>query len=452
MSPPTDDRPSVDSRLPRRVFIDASHTFGSGRNTGVQRVVRNICRYLPAIAGEHSTAVVVQTARGFVKLTPDEVSASCAQANAVKSNIATVLPPAYIRWVNRLCRIPGLRALRPALLPPAGKLGAFQLPVKILERARQFKRSRRTPVTFRTGDLLLLPDAYWAKSEVWMSAAHAKRQGACVIGVLYDLIPITHPHLVAECEPSAFTAYLRQQTTQADFIIAISQTVRDEVRRILPAIAATERVPVPSVGAFELGAHFSQPAGLIRSAVQRIFPGPGYDNPYLMVATFDPRKNHSLLLDAFEHIWQRDPTRQLCLIGDRGNRSATLLERIERHPRLNAQLHVLHDASDAELAFCYQRAQAVLMPSLVEGFGLPIVEALWHGRHVFASDTPIHREVGGDQCTYFDVADAARLADTLLRWEAKQNERPAVRANHLLPRDWPSSTEMLWQQCMLGFR
>jgi alpha-1,2-rhamnosyltransferase len=176
------------------------------------------------------------------------------------------------------------------------------------------------------------------------------------------------------------------------------------------------------VRAFVLGAELSvlqsETTGQsIRSVVKNLFNASSPYPPYLMVASFDPRKNHTQALDAFDLLWQSNPELQICFAGRSGSRCDDFMRRIEQHPKLNRGLWVFHDLTDMELHHVYEHCSGVLLPSIVEGFGLPIVESLWHGRKTFASDTPIHREVGGRCCEYFPLHDPMTLAKQIQAWE-----------------------------------
>ncbi len=99
---------------------------------------------------------------------------------------------------------------------------------------------------------------------------------------------------------------------------------------------------------------------------------------------------------------------------------------------------MFHDLSDAELGYCYARARAVILHSLVEGFGLPLVEALHHGAPVFASDIPIFREIGNEHCVFFDATKPESLARVVVDYET--DGRLSVRRS---PKEfrWPDWTE-----------
>jgi alpha-1,2-rhamnosyltransferase len=170
-----------------------------------------------------------------------------------------------------------------------------------------------------------------------------------------------------------------------------------------------------------------------------------------MVATFEPRKNHDYLIDAFEVLWQSNPLQKLCLIGRVGWLCDDLLKRLENHPRRNRELFVFHDVTDVELQFCYQASRGVIFPSIVEGFGLPIVESLWHGKKTFASDTLIHREVGKGDCAYFALENPLSLVEEILEWENQlQLGSPSLPVRQ--PIDWKESCQRLLDCCLHAYR
>lgn len=78
---------------------------------------------------------------------------------------------------------------------------------------------------------------------------------------------------------------------------------------------------------------------------------------------------------------------------------------------------MFNDLGDDELSFVYSKARALLFASYAEGFGLPIVEALQHGLQVFASDIPIHREIGQKYCSFFSIDDPDSLRGQILSLE-----------------------------------
>jgi len=81
--------------------------------------------------------------------------------------------------------------------------------------------------------------------------------------------------------------------------------------------------------------------------------------------------------------------------------------------------------SDKSLEHAYSHATSLVFPSYVEGFGLPLVEAMQRGLPAMASDIPVFREIGGDYMAYFDLADPQSLADLVTGME-RSGEFPAA--------------------------
>ncbi|MEM8119924.1 glycosyltransferase, partial [Morganella morganii] len=97
---------------------------------------------------------------------------------------------------------------------------------------------------------------------------------------------------------------------------------------------------------------------------------------FLMVSTIEPRKNHGYLLDAFERAWAQGSQARLCIAGRIGWKCEALVERVRQHPELNKRLFMFNDLSDKSLEYAYSHAASLVFPSYVEGFGLPLVEAM----------------------------------------------------------------------------
>lgn len=429
------------SDLPNRVMIDCSHTLPSGLNTGVQRVVRNVTAH----AGDIQSASVSILHKGgsFRTANIDESEQPLQGIHQLQNNVLAHTPKWYNSLAGIACGALPSKQLRKWFLPLPGHQGIFKLPLK----AAAWWYQQPSPTISREpgeGDILLLPDAYWAYEEIWPLVEEAKQRGAFIASIVYDLIPMTHPHFVAPGADVSFKKYLHRTATLSDLIVAISDTVREEVEETVQSLWPEETL-CQDFRSFELGAQFKHKDGFIRSEIEKAFDSE--KPPYLMVGTIDPRKNHDYVLDAFEKVWEQDPTAKLCIVGSISSTGSDIIERIWSHPRYGEQLVALHNVSDAELNYAYKRAAAVCFASVVEGFGLPIVEALWYQREVFASDTRIHREVGQDRCRYCDLSDPGDLAQQILSWESEG--RPVRDLQGAIqPKTWKQSTQQLLSHCM----
>ena len=162
---------------------------------------------------------------------------------------------------------------------------------------------------------------------------------------------------------------------------------------------------------FPLGTKLTPAAAEPRTEVAAIFAKA--DRPFLMVGTIEPRTNHALVLDAFERFWAAGGNAPLVVIGRRGWQCDATLRRFTALAAAGRPFTHIGDATDADLQYAYRHARCLIFPSVAEGFGLPIVEALAQALPAIASDIPVHREVGGDLTTYIPLGDPAHLAALL---------------------------------------
>jgi len=439
--------------IPLRITIDASHTAGSGKNTGIERVVRNLChQFEAAAAGRELPAPVVATHihGNFFPIDPEQ-HRGLKRLSRWEANAMEFLP----KWLQAiplgLARTIGTPKLRKWMQPEPSHLGAYKIPHHIYHASVQTARMLRgNPIQPSSDHLLLLPDAYWTRPEVWQTVQSHREAGTFVVSLVYDLIPLTHPQFVGQKRSQKFRRYLEQLVQHSDMIVAISRTVRDDVVQFIQNEMPSDAPRVcDSVHAFTLGAEIAYSQGRIRPIIHELFHSQSCHTPYLMVASFDPRKNHHQAIDAFDRLWPNHPHLKLCLVGRVGAMCTDVMERIQNHPQLHRGLHVFHDMNDAELRHAYKHCSGVLLPSIVEGFGLPIVESLWHGKKTFASDTPIHREVGGEHCEYFELDSPESLAHAIVHWEEIRQILGASDSGdkRFVPTTWEQSAGQLLDLC-----
>jgi glycosyltransferase involved in cell wall biosynthesis len=134
----------------------------------------------------------------------------------------------------------------------------------------------------------------------------------------------------------------------------------------------------------------------------------GPRSPYLLaVGTLEPRKNLPALLEAFRALRRQGRDLDLVLVGRQGWQHSLPLGDLAPHVRITGAV------SDTELAALYAGAACFVLPSIYEGFGLPLVEAMASGTPAVASDIPALREVGGDTVRYASPDDPAALTQVI---------------------------------------
>ncbi len=199
---------------------------------------------------------------------------------------------------------------------------------------------------------------------------------------------------------------------EARLIIADSQATRRDLLALTCARADAIRVVPLGVN----GAFHPQPPDAARASVAARL---GVTDRYLLhVGTIEPRKNLPLLIDACARLWRGGRlAHRLVLAGASGWGAAAVANAIERHA---AQPFVIQlgRVADADLPALYAAAEAVVVPSRNEGFGLPLLEAMACGAPVIAADAGALPEVAGDAALLVDPTDAAAWSETIGRLAA----------------------------------
>lgn len=158
----------------------------------------------------------------------------------------------------------------------------------------------------------------------------------------------------------------------------------------------------------------------------------------LIVSTIEPRKNHQLLIDAWEQLRIMGHSNlKLIIVGNPGWDQEDLLKSIHKQQQSGNILH-LQDVPAHELRILYRHAAATICPSLMEGFDYSGIESMKSGGYVAASDIPVHREVFAEAALYFDpysAESAAQAIDQLLNGNAAKTKEQLKHAKEqLLPR------------------
>lgn len=192
-------------------------------------------------------------------------------------------------------------------------------------------------------------------------------------------------------------ARVQAALAQAGRVIVVSEPARADAERLgVPQ----ERVRVVPNGVSPLFQPPPQP--------------PGPDAPLLSVGTLEPRKNHARLLQALEGLWDRDEAPDWVLCGRRGWDCAAFLSRLEASPH-RRRIHWVEQAGDGALLRHYQGAAALLYPSLHEGFGLPVLEAMACGTPVLVGAGTAPAWVAGPAGVTVDPRDPESIAAGIRR-------------------------------------
>jgi glycosyltransferase involved in cell wall biosynthesis len=163
-----------------------------------------------------------------------------------------------------------------------------------------------------------------------------------------------------------------------------------------------------STSVLPLGADFD---GSNRSSMKEAPPDP----VLVCVGIVEPRKNQTFLLDVAESLWAQGITFELHLVGRvNPHFGREIVKRVSSLQKRFPQLHFHEAASDKVFAGLLERARAVVFPTIAEGCGLPVLEALWRGLPCVCSDLPVlmeHTQAGG--CLSLKTNDLAEWENGL---------------------------------------
>jgi glycosyltransferase involved in cell wall biosynthesis len=259
-----------------------------------------------------------------------------------------------------------------------------------------------------------------------------------VIATLHDAIPLSHPQWANPRLRSVKNWLLRRCAQSADLVIAISEAAVDELVEFYA-------IPRSRIRVIPLGVHerwFEPPDDATAArlmALHRLQPG------YILhVGTLQPRKNVDALISAYEALPRPlREARQLVIVGKYGWGAEALKARLDR---LGAERGVVwfDYVTREDLHALYWRAGMFVYPSLAEGFGLPVLEALAAGVPVVASDLPSLREVAQAHARFVAPDRIDDIASAIVAVDRAGSGAITVEAGRAHAR------RFTWERCAMG--
>ncbi len=234
-------------------------------------------------------------------------------------------------------------------------------------------------------------------------------RGPLIVSIM-DIIHITCPDYRRGLKSSLYARPMLKCAVQmADHIITVSNYSKAQIMKELGV--EDTKITVIHCGVSERF-HLASDTGESRLAVE----GLGISRPYLLyVGNLKPHKNVVTLLRAFANLHaQNRVAHALVIIGDDVRWKRTIVEECGRLG-ISDKVLILPQVSQSILPKIYAAAELLVMPSKVEGFGLPVLEAMACGTPVVCSKAASLPEVAGDAAAYFDPASPDDLAGTVAK-------------------------------------
>jgi glycosyltransferase involved in cell wall biosynthesis len=255
------------------------------------------------------------------------------------------------------------------------------------------------------------------------------QRGPRTVATFHDLFVLTGEYSSPEFR-ARFALKAREAAQRSDLIIAVSQFTAAQVEDLL-------NIPAQRIRVIPHGVHLPRHAP-DEAPVER-------ENLVLFVGAIQRRKNIAALVKAFERLpsgWR------LALAGSPGGYGAEQeLATVEQSPR-RASIDLLGYVPAATLDNLYRRARIFAFPSLDEGFGIPVLEAMAHGLPVVTSNCSALPEVAGDAALLVDPRDVEALAEALTRLandERLQSDLTRRGLDRARKFSWTNAAELTWR-------
>ncbi len=367
------------------LYMDLSEFLTNPIRTGIQRISGEICRYLPANA-----VVPIRIAGGRY----------------------VALPKELIGVIGRYFKDAG--------------------DDEITEIRRMGAPDRGSPVEPAATDTVLVPEVFDNAQRLAYFRTRSEADLKQFRFIVYDLLPMTHPEFfVAEGTVPIYAYY--QLLRRASHCGFISKYTRDMYYTRLKRTSPNGGVVLP-LGCDALGARPEHP---------------DQDRPlhFSVLGTIEPRKNHRLILDAFEPLLEQVPGLSLSFIGRMGWVDPAFAQRLEAlAARPDSGFRFFSAPDDDAIRRHIRHSRATIYVSAAEGYGLPPVESLWVGTPVIASTSvPSLERLGSSGIHYVEPLNVVNLRRAVLAFVdnhyANQKVEEACRMN--LPTWYSFTTEVL---------
>lgn len=360
--------------------------------TGIQRVASGLAEALTQQHGARTVVLTADSARLIELPTLEKTASGARNPMGLLREPALRLLARAPRRLQELVR----RVARAALARSAASRGGL-------------------PVALNRGDVILILGAPWIAPGM-ASAAIALREkfGVNLVLLVHDLLPVTSPTWFADAQGRAAKTDVEALIAHAYALFAVSPEVAAELSTRYQKRATVITLAEP-------------PLNSMRQPRNR-------GSHVLYVGTLHPRKN----LEALVQIWSRwTDAPRLIIAGRRHPQDGSLFRALAASPAAAAHIELRHDVDDAELGRLYENARFLVLPSLAEGWGLPVREAFAAGRPAIATDA-VPAAVGSPFAAIVPAGNADALERTIHEWW--DSDLPEVLASRIAtefrPRTW----------------
>jgi len=386
-----------------KILIDVTNTRKQPYTTGIQRVVRNLCNSTP------DAQLIYFDPDGRVRAT----NGSSPKENRVSNaNIKIVLYGTKL-W-HLIFNTDEDKNRFTFLQPLAVKLGE-PIRTTLLKSSRKFA-SLDTPLDVSYSHLIIAEvPTNSSHVDALMGLARSGRMKTTVL--LHDLIPLVHPELTPTDPRHIFLKFL-QFICSADRVICISGEVERQYLKYVEMQPNKKVAQEVLVLEYPEEPKFESSEGTIN--VEGIDGRIGFNSAqsrfFLAVGTLTRRKNLGLIVQAMDYLDGPYSDVKLVLVGRKGFDSHYIDDELRLSRGSQDKVRILEGVTDAELQYLIAKSVGILFPSVAEGYGLPIIEAIAAKKQIVVSDIEPMRSIGQS------FGAVVRSASDILGWRGAMLE------------------------------
>lgn len=424
-------QPDPDRIPPLKVFVEVTDTLSIGYTTGIQRVVRELIAGLrgPDGAGMEVIPVLKPSVRSDYRTLSSEEDESLqghppgGRAGRRADNFGPLSP--IVRRVGDARPVIATRVL----------VG------KVRKKRREYHPQNAALAVgpMGAGSIFLDIEGSWFDPEPRAELLPRLRsEGVDPIVLVHDVMPIIHPEWFDPRQIRVFEDWLMAHLRNSRRFLSNSECTANDLRSVARAMGIQSDLDVIAI---PLGADFSETPPIavdLPSEIGRFI---------IVVGTIEPRKNQQIVLDVFDELRHQYPDLGLVLVGKEGWMVDDLVARIRTHEEFGHRLQWLGGIDDGELTWLYENAFLSITPSLYEGLGVPVIEALHHGCPTLSSTGGALPEAGTGFSELFDPHDTESLATMVLRHleDASYHANQVELASQYIPPTWVETTRAVAQ-------
>jgi len=264
------------------------------------------------------------------------------------------------------------------------------------------------PLTLGPDDVVFSCDLNWMGEDNSAIYELKRQYGFRFVAFCHDVIPWKFPQYFSLSHQTTFVAQLVEASRRADKVLVLSERSRQDYTEFCAHFV----IPAPSIAKISVP-HWD--AAEVEPSRGRIAELAGV--PFvLFVSTIEPRKNHRLAYQVWERLvdmGEIPPDVQLVFAGRIGWQVSDLVHEISENPTVRGRILIVEDASDGEIVWLYRNCLFTIFPSAYEGYGLPAIESLRHGKLCVAADRGALPEVLGHLGILLDPFDLPAWRRTL---------------------------------------